>query len=147
MKHETSAGAIVYYRDPETKKILFLILHYTAGHWDLPKGKLEQGETKLDAAIREVKEETGLEVTPDTNFEQSFSYYFKDRQGNLVQKDVTFFIAESTTKDVTLSKEHIYYKWLPFGDAVRQITFQNARQLLYMADHYIQTESAPERSN
>ena len=138
MKREISAGVIIYYREPETQKIYYLVLHYGAGHWDFAKGKLEAGETALQAAIREVQEETGLTVQTEPGFEQMYTYYFKDRSGNLVTKEVTFFIAEvQPTVEVILSHEHIFYKWLPFEDARKQLTFNNTRQLLSMADQLI----------
>jgi len=146
MKQEISAGAIVYYRDPETQGIEYLVLHYAAGHWDFPKGKIEQSETLRDAAHREVKEETGLDVILDKDFEQSLSYYFKDKTGVMVSKTVTFYIAPVTTLDVILSAEHIYYKWLPFEEARRQLSFANSRQLLQMADRYIHSRESIENS-
>lgn len=140
MKYESSAGAVVYYYDLQTKKNLYLILHYATDHafWDFPKGKIEEGENKRQAALRETKEETALDVTLNNDFEQSLSYFFKDKDSHMVSKDVTFFIGQATTKDVTLSHEHIYFKWLEFDEARKQLTFQNARQLLQMADRFIE---------
>lgn len=139
MKKEYSAGIIVFYDlmvDDQIQRI-YLILHYPRGHWDLPKGKLEKDETNMQAAIREVKEETGLEVTIIPGFEQSLSYMFKDQEGHLVQKTVTFFVGKSSTTDVSLSHEHINYQWLSLRDALKQVTYVNARQLLSMADQFL----------
>ncbi len=139
MKQENSSGAVIYLKDPETSKILYLVLHYTACHWDFPKGKLEAGEDNRTAALREIKEETGLAVDLDKGFEQIISYYYKDKAGNTISKKVVFFTAESTIKDVTLSHEHLYYKWLELKEAIKQLTFPNSRQLLQMADQFIQS--------
>ncbi|MFH1332713.1 MAG: NUDIX domain-containing protein, partial [archaeon] len=54
MIKEKSAGVIVYNNGE------FLILQYTAGHWDFPKGHIEKGETERETALRELKEETGI---------------------------------------------------------------------------------------
>lgn len=56
MKKEKSAGAVII----NDKKVL--LLHYSSGHWDFPKGHIEKGETELETAKREVKEETGLDI-------------------------------------------------------------------------------------
>lgn len=139
MKKEFSAGIVVFYEVPiegNTRRD-YLILHYRKGHWDLPKGKLEGNETNMQAAIRELKEETGLEVEIFPKFEQSLSYIFKDFDGILTNKEVTFFVGRSKTQDVMLSPEHISYKWLPLRDALKEVTYANAQQLLSMADHFI----------
>lgn len=139
MNYESSAGAIVYYINSKTKKISYLILHYNDNHWDFPKGKIESGETKRQAALREIKEETGLDVVLNTDFEQSLSYFFKNKEGNLISKDVTFYVAQAPTQEVTLSPEHIYFNWHEFNDALKKLTFNNARQLLQMAHQFIES--------
>jgi bis(5'-nucleosidyl)-tetraphosphatase len=141
MKNEFSAGAVIYRINPETKTREYLILHYGAGHWDFAKGKLEKGETPQQAAVREAKEETDLSITLDKDFEQSISYFYKDKDGNLVAKKVVFFLAKVDPKtEVTLSYEHVYYKWLPYEDATKQLSFTNARQLLQLAEQHISTQ-------
>jgi bis(5'-nucleosidyl)-tetraphosphatase len=141
MKREISAGVIVYRRDAATHEPLFLVLHYISGHWDFAKGKLEGEETKIDAAIRELEEETGIttiELQP--GFEQSLSYIFRDRKGEMVEKEVTFFLGETGAENVTLSREHLYAKWLGYKDASKQLTYANARQILAQANRILQTQ-------
>ena len=137
MKYESSAGIVVYYHDKDTNTVQYLLLHYPGGHWGFPKGKVEKGENLRDAAMREVKEETGLEAKPVGNFSQSITYYFRDRDGSTVDKEVTFFVAEVTVKEVTLSEEHQDYVWLPIADALEKLTYNNSRQLLRMANQYV----------
>ena len=67
MIEETSAG-IVLFRKEGSKK-LFLLLHYPSGHWDFVKGKMEQGESTHQTAIREAQEETGI---TDIKFVENF---------------------------------------------------------------------------
>lgn len=141
MKKEFSAGVIVYYEDLINDRVvrLYLLLYYRHGYWDLPKGKLEEGETNLQAAVRELREETGLEADILPGFEQSLSYMFKDPTGELVHKTVTFFVGTVHTKEVALSHEHISYKWLSVRDALQELTYPNAQQVLAMADHFVET--------
>lgn len=56
MKYEKSCGAIVI----EDGKVL--LVKHNAGHWDFPKGHVEEGETEFETAIREVKEETNIDI-------------------------------------------------------------------------------------
>ena len=69
MIEETSAGIVLFRK--EESKILFLLLHYPSGHWDFVKGKMEQGESTHQTAVRETKEETGItDITFIENFEE-----------------------------------------------------------------------------
>lgn len=136
MIKEHSAGVIVYYTDRYNQRT-YLLLHYLSGHWDLPKGKLENEETEQEAALRELKEETGLTTSLLPNFSQSLSYIFKNRDGALISKDVTFFIGEVNTQEIKLSSEHIGYQWLSLNEALTLLTFRNAQQLLKMGDQFI----------
>src|SRR6266478_8510746 len=145
MKQLHSAGIITYTID--NSEILYLILQYGAGHWDFPKGKIEEGETKEEAALRELMEETGLTAEIDNNFEKSFQYIFTDylpaeasaKEGdkNLAHKIVYFFVGRVTHKVVKLSDEHINYEWLAYKDALEQLTYDNAKVLLKKAHKYI----------
>ena len=141
MKNEHSAGVIVYYKSHASDEPSYLILHYGSGHWDFPKGKLEASETEIEAALRELKEETALEAMLNPDFEESLAYFFRSPGGELVHKKVTFFIGETFRQDVTLSYEHVGYKWLTFAEAERQLTFENARQILINAHQFIKSLS------
>ena len=74
MKHEKSCGAIVYRKLGDTYQLL-LIKHKFGGHWSFPKGHVEKGENEFQTALREVKEETGLEVTLQKEFRQCVEYF------------------------------------------------------------------------
>ena len=131
MIEETSAG-IVIFRKEGTKKF-FLLLHYPSGHWDFVKGKMEKGETTHQTAIREAKEETGItDITFVENFEEWIKYNFK-YQGELVQKKVVFFLAETKTKEIKISHEHSGYTWLDYNESMEKTTFDNAKTVLTKA--------------
>ena len=93
MRQVHSCGIIVYRVDQE--RIEYLLLHYRAGHWDLPKGKMETGETMHETALRELREEAGIGALLEDNFERSFSYEFVDYDGQLAYKTVHFFIGKA----------------------------------------------------
>ena len=128
MIEETSAGIVLFRR--ENDKILFLLLHYPSGHWDFVKGKMEKGETYHETAIRETKEETGItDVTFLDNFEEWIQYNFQF-EGELVNKKVVFFLAETKSKDVEISHEHLDYTWMDYVTAMEKTTFDNAKTVL-----------------
>lgn len=131
MIEERSAGAVLYVKNPPTS--LFLLLHYPSGHWDFVKGKIENGETPRQTVIREIKEETGI---PDVEFIDEFKEkieYHYTLEGKPVHKEVLFFLARTNTKDVKLSHEHLDFVWLTFDDALKKITYKNARKVLEKA--------------
>ncbi|MBA3752396.1 NUDIX domain-containing protein [Candidatus Dependentiae bacterium] len=139
MKQEFSAGVIVYYEEKSSATIqrVYLLLYYRNKYWDFPKGKLENKETYKEAALRELKEETGLALSLKEGFEQTISYFFKDTDGVLVDKTVVYFVGKADTKNVTLSDEHIDFEWLPLQESISQLTYANAKQVLSMADNFI----------
>lgn len=132
MPHELSAGAVIFRHRQE---IEFLLLRHPGGHWDFPKGHVEEGESDLQAATREVNEETGLpasELRVHPGFLATNKYSFR-RGRQAVQKTVRFFLMEALSGDVRLSDEHTGYAWLPVRDAREQITYENAKRILEQA--------------
>lgn len=128
MIEETSAGIVLFRK--ENSKILFLLLHYPSGHWDFVKGKMEKGETTRQTAIRETLEETGItDIVFLDNFEEWIEYNFQF-QGELVHKRVIFFLAETKTKEVSISHEHLDYTWMDYQTAMEKTTFGNAKLIL-----------------
>ncbi|MEX0862734.1 bis(5'-nucleosyl)-tetraphosphatase [Nitrosopumilus sp.] len=131
MIEETSAGIILFRR--EESKILFLLLHYPSGHWDFVKGKMEKGEDIHQTAIRETKEETGItDIVFIENFEEWIEYNFQ-YQGELVHKKVVFFLAETKTKEIKISHEHLNFTWMDYTTSMEKTTFDNAKTVLTKA--------------
>ena len=134
MKKERSVGAILFRKDEEAK---YLLLHYEAGHWDFPKGHIEEKEAELDTLKREVKEETGIEdIEIIPNFREKIEYYYKSK-GELMHKEVIFYLAKTETEQVRISFEHIGFIWLPFEKAMEKLTFKNAKETLEKANEFL----------
>ncbi len=131
-----SAGLIIFFARGAKRE--YLLLQYEAGHWDFPKGKIEKAETKEQAALRELDEETGLAARIIPGFQKTFAYWFKGYKGELTHKTVYFFIGRTNKKKVILSDEHIDYAWLPYKKAVEQLTYKNAKQILQKAERFLQ---------
>lgn len=135
MKEQHSAGIVVYTDVNGTRE--YLLMHYAAGHWDFVKGKLESGETKLQAAIRELEEESGITtIELHDGFEESFAYVF-DFKGEPTRKTVNFFVGKTTEQEVTLSNEHRGYRWLSYDQAYKNLTYQNAKNVLEKAEQFL----------
>src|SRR3989338_7454498 len=127
MTMEKSCGAIVFKKQKDGTK--YLLLHYDAGHWDFPKGKQEKNEKEEQTALREIKEETGIEdIEFVDGFREMVNYFYK-QQGETVFKEVIFFLAQSATEEVKLSSEHIGYAWLSYEHAFKKLTYNTSKDL------------------
>jgi bis(5'-nucleosidyl)-tetraphosphatase len=135
LEEERSAGAVVFRRAPVSPR--YLLLKYPAGHWDLPKGNIEEGEEPIQTMVREVREESGLvELKVVPGFEHKIEYYYR-RGGKKVHKTVVFFLAETSVEKITISFEHQDYGWFGFEEALKTVTYPNARRLLRDAEAFI----------
>jgi len=128
MIEETSSGVVLFRK--ENEKILFLLLHYPSGHWDFVKGKMESGESPHETAIRETKEETGINDVKFLDYFEEWIQYNFQFEGELVQKKVVFFLGETKTKEIKISHEHLNYTWMDYSTAMEKITFDNAKTIL-----------------
>lgn len=140
VKREFSAGAVIFRR--AGKNIFYLILHYhfKGDYWDFPRGNIEKRETAQQAAAREIKEETGI-GEKDFKFVEGFlekSTWFYQWKGERVFKQAKYFLAETNKKDVKISDEHLEFEWLEFDDALKQLTYDNGRQVLKAAHKFLQ---------
>lgn len=135
MPKEKSCGAIVFKR--QKNEIKYLLLHYGAGHWDFPKGNQEKSEKEEQTALREIKEETGIEdIEFADGFREAINYFYK-QGGETVFKEVVFFLAQSAADEVKLSFEHIGYAWVSYEHAYKKLTFNNAKELLRKANQFL----------
>lgn len=149
MPVEKSAGAIIFRK--ENKENYYLLLHYPSSskakkdYWDLPKGHIEKGEKEVDTMKREVEEETGLrDIELIEGFKEYIRYFFKF-QGKNILKFVIFYLAETKTKNIKISGEHIGYDWLPFEKAIEKLTFKNAKEIIKKANDFISKEDIRSR--
>jgi len=114
-------------------------------HWSFPKGHVEAGEDELTAALRELREETGIssaEVFP--RFRHEIHYYFRHRARGLVCKSVTYFLARVPTRKIILSSEHVAAEFVAFERAIKQVTFASDREVLRQAHAHLGTHVTPQ---
>ena len=138
---EKSAGFLLITDDVKTEDYSVLLLHYISGHWDFPKGNIETDETELEAATRELHEETGIEtfsLIPDFRYLLDYKY---TRNNMLVSKQVTLFLASTGERKVRISHEHIGYSWAKNNEAITQLTYKNAKNALKNANDFLKKRS------
>ena len=113
---------------------MFLLLKHNGGHWAFPKGHVENDETEVETAIREIKEETNLDVEVDTKFRYVVNYSPKPE----VTKDVVYFLAEmkgglARPQLIEIQK----LKWVTALEALDIITFENDKKVFLRAMDYL----------
>lgn len=133
MVTEKSAGAIVFFAgDP----VEFLLLR--AKYWEFPKGLIELKESEQEGAVREVREETGLDISLVSDFRESIDYVYRRKDGTPVKKQVVYFLGKAKTRDFKISWEHQEARWLTFEQAMKTLEYENSRALFEKARERIE---------
>ena len=135
MIEATSAGAILF-RDTRGRRE-YLLLKSRPGDWEFPKGGVEGDEELQQTAIREVKEEAGIEdFRLLDGFREEYDYVF-EAGGDTIHKTVHLFVAKSFEASAELSEEHRDMQWRDYEQAVNTITQDGPRDILEEADEFI----------
>lgn len=142
-----SAGFIIFRNTPRGRR--YLVLRASRAEstiakektvkefWDFPKGTLEKSESGIDAARREMNEETGIK---DVRMREGFKAtvrYFTWTSGKRALKFVAMFLAEVKRAKITLSWEHDHAAWLAYTDAHRRITLSPMKKVLEEAEKFL----------
>lgn len=131
--YESSCGAVVF-KSKNSKNKFLLIKNKRSAHWGFPKGHIELGETREETAVREVKEETGLDISIFPNFVQSSDYMIKGK----IEKNVSIFLAQSSNSNYVMQEEEIdACGWFSYEKAFYVLFYQNDKQILKKARQYI----------
>jgi 8-oxo-dGTP pyrophosphatase MutT (NUDIX family) len=127
---EVSAGGIVYHREGDTLSILMIADRL--GRWSFPKGLVQRDETSEVAALREIREETG--VTGRIEGELGASHYMYRRSAGLVNKTVHFYLVAAETTALRPQLEEVSdARWFPAAEALAASAFAANTELLRKA--------------
>lgn len=131
--YEHSCGAVVY-RDVRGQIKYLLIKNKRSAHWGFPKGHIEDNETKRQAAMREVLEETGIHVNIIDGFECVSKYKIQGR----IEKIVTLYVGTTRDTATNIQAEEIEdYVWLTYDRAISLLKFENDQNILTAAHHFL----------
>lgn len=115
---EISAGGVVYRRGSEGFELLMIEDRF--GHWTLPKGKQEAGETEEETALREILEETGITGRIVEHI-QTISYQYTHAECGLVDKTVHYYLVRAEAGMETPQLEEINkVAWLSPSEALEK---------------------------
>lgn len=134
MKEEFSSGGIVYKRANKGIEILFIKDSY--GKWAFPKGHIDEKETKIGAAAREVSEETGIEIK-DLRIKKylgDINYDFKNEEGEEINKTVHFYLMKliNPKAEITPQKDDGVQavEWVDIAQAIETSYYDDVDNIL-----------------
>ncbi|MBQ3969262.1 MAG: NUDIX domain-containing protein [Clostridia bacterium] len=131
--YEKSCGAIVFHRTPDDIKVL-LVKNKNGKYWSFPKGHVELGENERQTAVREIKEETDLDVKLHPGFRETSDYCPFGK----VRKRVVFFLAEAISDEVHIQESEIdYFIWVSFSQAREMCCYENDLRVIDKAERYL----------
>ena len=136
---EFSAGALIFRKNKEASEFL-LIYSNRNKEWGFAKGHIDVGETEKEAALREIKEETGLaDLRFIDGFREELVYKAVSNReaskGSVIEKSTVYFLCETKTQDITVDADEITdFKWLLCNDALKLLPFDSLKELLRKAE-------------
>jgi len=133
---EKSCGAIVYKKEKDGLK--FLLVYQNNGHYSFPKGHMEDGETELETTLREIKEETNLDVLINTDFRISIEYLLSSKN---IMKEAVYFVAIPISYDLKNQEGEIdSCEWYNYEETMNLLEFDNIKEVFEKAYQFIKNE-------
>lgn len=132
---QTSAGGVAFRRKGRAHEVALISVR-PSGRWQLPKGIVDEGETPEQAAVREVREEAGVETDIVAHVETIQYWYYGERGGERVRfrKRVHFFLLAYRRGDVRdHDHEVMEARWVGFEEAAAMLAFKSEREVLEKA--------------
>ena len=126
---EYSSGGVVY-RQSGSSFDIALIYRTRHDDWSLPKGHIEAGESREQAALREVKEETGLDARIVLALGEA-TYFFRKKGGDLIRKTVYHYLLEAITTELGKPNwEVTEARWAPIAEAQALLSYEKDREIV-----------------
>ena len=130
MQREKSCGALVLRTAEDGQLYILMIRHKAGGHRSFPKGHMERGETEYMTAVREVFEETAVQIRIHSDFRETVHY--NPMPG--VTKEVVYFLTETAQTEIKPRQGEIaQVEWVPIEQAEASLTHENDKMVLRAA--------------
>ena len=134
MNYGKSCGFIVYKR--VNNKKFYLVIRSLNGDFGFPKGHTEPGESEIETAIRELKEETGIEVKIIEGFRRQIEYELRNIPNTIKQS--VYFLGECTSDKIICQESEVSEaRFFSYEDAIKILTFEETKSILIDAEKFI----------
>ena len=134
MVFEKSCGGVLFSR--EGGALRYLIIRHRGGHCGFPKGHTEAGESEQETALREIREEVGLNVSLIAGFREEDTYPLPSKPGT--HKQVVYFLAEFSGQCIRTQPEEIAAAYVvSYEEALTLLPFPEAKRILREAHRFL----------
>lgn len=134
MKYIKSCGFVVYKRVGNEN--YYLIIKSLNGDVGFPKGHMESGESELETAIRELKEETGVDVKAIQGFRRQIEYELR-RVPDTIKQSV-YFLGECTSDNIVCQEAEVAEaSFLSYENSIKMLTFEETKNILKEAEAFL----------
>ena len=139
LQYEKSCGAVVYCQNGN--EITYLLACERSGYWVFPKGHMEAGESEHDTALREVKEETGLDVVFVDGFRMSEEHNLaREGRPNTIKQTVYFLARYEGQEFVPQEAEITKIALMDYETAMESLQFDSFKQILTQAHRFLNVQ-------
>jgi 8-oxo-dGTP diphosphatase len=138
-----SAGGVAF-REIDGRLEIAIILTHPERRWQLPKGMIDEGETAEQSALREVREEAGIEAEVIAPLDRTEYWFVAARNGvrSRFHKHVHWFLMKYLSGDVADHDHEVAEaRWVGVNEALKMLVFKNEREIVEKAVEMIKTSS------
>lgn len=141
VRDQTSSGGVVFRRDEGGQTEIAIISVGTQRRWQLPKGMVEGSEKPEVTAVREAREEAGVETRVKAHIE-TIEYWYAGLEGGIrvrFHKHVHFYLLEYISGDTRDHDAEVNEaRWVPIEEAAGQLSFEGERRVVERAREILQ---------